>query len=344
VKRKRDSARPPEKILAIRFARLGDVILLLSALGSLKDKFPGSELTLLTGHRCAPIAELCPAIDHIIAVDRIAMRDGPAWRAMGQMAALVRDVRRRQFDLVVDFHSFRETNLLTWLSRAPTRIGIKRHRAPYFSFCFNHPPVLEDKDLHVADMFQRVVASIPSPSYQSGSSFDRTTAEGNRTLGRVVAEKANAPTIVLFVDAPVPERIWPARRFAEVADFVIEKLHAAVIVISSKERPAVARNVQKACRNPDNVSVFTDLTLPQLASVIASAHLLVSNDTGPMHMGPALGVRTLGLFSVGYPEHFRPIGPADRFLRGIPIERIEVKDVLETVEEMWATADRDLRR
>jgi len=344
AQRKRDSAQPPEKILAIRFARLGDVILLLRALGSLKRKFPGSELTFLTGHRCAPIAELCPAIDHIIAVDRIAMRDGPAWRAIGQMATLVRDVRRRQFDLVVDFHSFRETNLLTWLSRAPMRIGIKRHLAPYFSFCFNHPPVIEDKSLHVADMFQRVVASIPSPSRQDLASFERTTGESNRPLGRVVAEKANVPTVALYVDAPVPERIWPASRFAEVADFVIEKLHAAVVVISSKERPEVARNVQEACQNSDKLSVFTDLTLPQLASVIASAQLLVSNDTGPMHMGPALEVRTLGLFSVGYPEHFRPTGPNDRFLRGIPIERIEVKNVLETVEEMWTIADRDLRR
>jgi ADP-heptose:LPS heptosyltransferase len=345
AQRKRDSAQPGKKILAIRFARLGDVILLLPALGSLKDKFPGSELTLLTGHRCAPIAELCPAIDHIIAVDRIAMRDGPVWRALWQMAALVRNVRNAQYDLVVDFHSFRETNLLTWLSRASTRMGMKRDKAPYFSFCFNHPPVIEDKSLHVADMFQKVVASIPHPGWEQGvASGERTKGGGNRPLGRVLAERAKVPTIALYVDAPVPERIWPASRFAEVADFVMEKLGAVVIVISSKERPEVARTVQKASRNPDKLSVFTDLTLPQLVDVIASAHLLVSNDTGPMHIGPAIGVRTLGLFSVGYPEHFRPIGVGDRFLRGNPIERIEVKNVLEAVEEMWVTADRDLRR
>ena len=77
------------KILAIRFARLGDVILLLPALASLKDRFPDSELTLMTGHRCAPLAELCPAIDRVIAVDRVAMRDGPVLRALLEMATLV---------------------------------------------------------------------------------------------------------------------------------------------------------------------------------------------------------------------------------------------------------------
>ncbi len=50
-------------ILAIRFARLGDVILLLPALAAIKESLPLAHLSLLTGHRCAPIAEMCPAID-----------------------------------------------------------------------------------------------------------------------------------------------------------------------------------------------------------------------------------------------------------------------------------------
>jgi heptosyltransferase-3 len=329
------------KILAIRFARLGDVILLLPALASLKGKFPKSELTLLTGHRCAPIAELCPAIDRVIAVDRVAMRDSPMWRAVQEMAALVRDVRRKRFDLVVDFHSFRETNLLTRLSGAPVRIGMKRQGAPYWSFCFNRPPIREDKSLHVADMFQRVVASIPSSSER-----ERPGApwEGGKALGRLTAKKSAQPTVILYVDAPVSERIWPPERFAEVADFATQRLDAAVIVISGRDRTDLAARVRMASRKPERLSVCTELTLPQLASVIASADLLISNDTGPMHIGPAVGVRTLGLFSAGYPEHFRPTGPGDRFLRGNPIEQIEVKNVIEVVEAMWSTADRDPRR
>jgi ADP-heptose:LPS heptosyltransferase len=323
------------RILAIRFARLGDVILLLPALASLKDKFPQATLTLLTGHRCAPIAELCPAIDEVLAVDRVAMRDGPIRHAIRDIARLVRDVRRRRFDLVIDFHSFRETNLLTWLSRAPVRVGLKRHRAAYLGFCFNHPPVLEDKRLHVADMFQRVVDVLPVSAPERPP---RTPV-----LLTVEPTKFAKPCIGLYVDAPVPDRIWPPERFARVADFAADKLDAGVIVISGKNGTEYAWRVQRACRNPDDVQVLTELTLPKLAGIIASVQLLVSNDTGPMHLGPAVGVRTLGLFSVGYPENFRPIGPHDRFLQANPIEEIEVKEVIQAVEEMWITADRDLR-
>ena len=327
------------KILAIRFARLGDVILLLPALASLKAKFPNSELTLLTGHRCAPIAQLCPYVDDVLSVDRFAMRDGPAWRALSQMRSLIRDVRRRHFDLVVDFHSFRETNLLAWLSGAPMRIGMKRYKAPFLDFCFNSPPVLEDKSLHVAEMFQKVVAAVPATNLEAARyracALPSQSVRSPDVLGRLTIEKAKEKTVVLYVDAPVPERIWPPEKFAEIANFASERLGVAVIVISSSEHAELASRIKTAVRNREKLKVFTDLDLQQLAATIASGHLLVSNDTGPMHIGPAVGVPTVGLFSVGYPEHFRPIGEHDRFLRGNPIQAIKTSEVVKVIEEIW---------
>jgi ADP-heptose:LPS heptosyltransferase len=327
------------KILAIRIARLGDVLLLLPSLGSLKERFPDSRLVFLTGHRCAPIAEMCPFIDEVIAVDRIAMRDGPVWTAIGSISRLLRNIRGRHFDIVIDFHSFRETNLLTWLSRAPIRIGMKRHRAAYWGFCFNQPPVVEDKGIHVAEMFQRVVERVPLPVQT------RAPAAGKKdALIRVPEVRPHERKLVLYVDAPVPDRIWPPERFAAVADFAIERFNAEVVTVAGTGGAGLAAAVRNASRHPEQISVSSELTLPELAVVIASGRLLVSNDTGPMHIGPAVGVPTLGLFSVGYPEHFRPMGEHDRYLRENPIEKIEVSAVIANVSEMWAIAGRDPRR
>jgi len=330
------------KILAIRFARLGDIILLLPALSQLKKSFPESHLTFLTGRRCASVADLCPAIDDVISLDRIALRDGPIGRAIFQMGRLLRDIRRRRFDLVVDFHSFRETNLLAWLSGAPNRVALKRHNAPYLSFCFNSPPVVEDKAIHVSEMFHRVVAGIAE---------DLPHVPGRALVVphdmKRWAEQAmpGGPRLALYIDAPVRERMWPAEYFARVADFAIEKFGARVAVISSPEGRQLTERLQAASRHARELSLFGDVSLPQLAALIASSRLLVSNDTGPMHLGPALGVPTLALFSVGYPEHFSPRGPSDRFLRENPIDRIEVNKVIEATEQMWATAaDPSFRR
>jgi ADP-heptose:LPS heptosyltransferase len=328
------------KILAIRFARLGDVLLLLPALTSLKQKFPDSQLVFLTGVPCAPVAEMCPAIDEVIAVDRIAMRDGPVVKAVDEMTRLVRTLRRRQFDLVVDFHSFRETNLLTWLSGASVRIGMKKHRAAYWGFCFNRPPVLEDKSIHVSEMFQRVVAAIPSPA--APPPCQPLLGGRGLVIPNVLRDESK---LVLYIDAPVQDRIWPPERFAEVADFAIEQLGATVVVISSNTGAELATRLRSATKHSDRLRLLTNVGLADLVATIASARLLVSNDTGPMHIGPVVRVPTLGLFSVGYPEHFRPLGPKDRYLRGNPIEKIEVRDVVANVEEMWTTAaDPDLRR
>jgi ADP-heptose:LPS heptosyltransferase len=323
------------KILAIRFARLGDIILLLPALSQLKKSFPESCLTFLTGHRCAPVAELCPAIDEVISLDRIALRDGPVAGAILEMGRLVRDVRRRRFDLVVDFHSFRETNLLALMSGAPRRIALKRHNAPFLSFCFNSPPVVEDKSIHVGEMFHRVVAETTGDLPQPAGQTLVVSEEMKRWAEKVMR---GGPRLALYVDAPVGERIWPPESFARIADFATENFGAQVAVISGTEGRPLTERVRAASRHPGELSVFADVSLPQLAALIASSRLLISNDTGPMHLGPASGVPTLALFSVGYPEHFRPTGPSDRFFRENPIERIEVSKVIEAVEQMWATA------
>src|SRR5437867_3367523 len=263
------------------------------------------------------------------------MRDGSRSAALRDMTRLVREVRRRRFDLVIDFHSFRETNLLTWLSGAPVRVGLKRYDASYLKFCFNRPAVLEDKSLHVSAMFKNVVeATIPllAEEWNRRGSFIKAGEPANslrRQTELAIPDQliqwadllsSNKLRLALYVDAPVSERIWPAERFAAVADFAIEKWAALPIVMSGQHGRAVLEHIKRASRNPDRLALFSDITIPQLAALIASARIFISNDTGPMHIGPAVDVRTLGLFSVGYPEHFRPIGPNDRFLTGNPIE------------------------
>jgi len=317
------------RILAIRFARLGDVILLLPALSLIKRSFPQAHLSLLTGHRCGPIARMCPAIDEVIEVDRIAIRDGSVWRAAADVKRLLSDIRGRKLDTVIDFHSFRETNLLTWFSCAPQRIGMRRFKAPYLGFCFNYPPVDEDKSVHVSEMFRRVARALPG--VDAAESVDRLALHPVDEEW-VTTEIPDEPRIAMYVDAPVADRRWPPERFAQLADFVVETMNASPVVLASPANKHLISGVRAASRNPAKLSFYGDLPLPRLAAVIGSAKLLISNDTGPMHLGPALGIPTFGLFSVGLPGHFRPTGERDGFLKAVPIEGISVEDVIRWIQ------------
>jgi ADP-heptose:LPS heptosyltransferase len=71
--------------------------------------------------------------------------------------------------------------------------------------------------------------------------------------------------------------------------------------------------------------------------------MLISNDSGPMHIGSAVGVPTLGIFSRSLPEHYRPVGGRDRYVKKNSVEEVSVGEVVEVLEEMRATAVPDRR-
>jgi len=322
------------RILAIRLARFGDIVLLLPALNLLKARQPSSHLTFLTDERWAPLAAMCPAIDEVLPVDRIGMRDGPYINAVGDIYRLGADLRRRKFDVAIDFHGFRETSLLALWSRAPQRLGLKRADQSSLGFCFNLPPVLEDKNLHVSEMFRKVVDSFSPDNSFAGGAGAATPALVIPTEAKqwATANLPFGPFAVLYIDAPVKERIWPAERFVAVAEHFVRDRGIDVVVLTGSSRPLP--------EFPKGTRVLSGLSIPQLAAVIASGRVFVSNDTGPMHLGPALGVPTAGIFSVGFPSHFRPIGPDDAYVQGDPIETIQEKDVIETVERVWTASVR----
>src|SRR5215510_3165982 len=113
------------KILVIRFARLGDVILLVPALRALRRRFPNSQIDVLVDSRFADVLRMCSAVDNVITVDRIALRDESKWKSIASIFRLTFALRKKRYDLVLDCHSFRETHLLAWFSGARWRQGLK---------------------------------------------------------------------------------------------------------------------------------------------------------------------------------------------------------------------------
>jgi heptosyltransferase-2 len=329
----------PARILCIRLARLGDVILLVPALKALRHRFPGARLVVISGHRCAPILSLCQEVDEVIAIDRLNWRDGNKLKAVWEIALLIRKLRRTGFDLAIDFHSFRETNLLAWVTGAPWRIGLRRSHGAYLSSCFTLPPVWEDKQQHVSRQFLKLLAPFGIP--QTGVDPLLSLTEGQKLWSRSSLNSLGVdlkfPVVGLYVGAGSPGRVWPAPKFATLAQQIIDGHLASVLLFSGPGNIEYAQHINNLAARA-NCRVMRALSLPELASTIAQCRLLVSNDTGPMHLGPALGIPTLGLFSLGLPEHYRPLGGSSRYLQKESIENLESFEVLSLVEKMLKEA------
>ena len=323
-------------ILAIRLSGIGDVILMMPALAELKRAFPNARLTLITGSQCASIAGLCPTIDAVVPIDRKALKNKPKLKAMREIYNLIRKVRDEGFDLVVDFHSLRETNLMTWLSGARYRAGLKRSQRGYLPFCFNLEPAVQNETLHMVDTFRAVAESVVGVSASAGEDGPYIQV-GHGAEGLAAQFKGPGPRVALNVGASRPPRRWPAARFSKVASHAVSLLGASVLVIggAAEEEESLAREVQAGAENPARVHLANGLSFPEIAALIDSVDLLVSNDTGPMHIGPALGVPTIGIFAGGSPHHYRPSGGLDRCIQGNSMEEIEVEAVTGAMEEIW---------
>src|ERR671933_705256 len=95
----------PRNILVIDFGQLGDVVLSLPALRAIREKFPQARITVAAGAASAALVELSGYADATIVVDRVGLRDGSVPWSILRIIRLVKDVRRTQFDFVIDLHS-----------------------------------------------------------------------------------------------------------------------------------------------------------------------------------------------------------------------------------------------
>ena len=325
------------RILVIRYGRLGDLVLLIPALRALSRQYPAAHISALVDQRYAPVLEMCSAVDRVIASDRIGMRDSPWWSgALGALRS-AEELRKARYDLVIDFHGFRETNLLAWYSRAPWRIGLRRNEPSYLPFCFNLDPVPEDQNLHVADRFDSLVETL---GVSPGARDIRleVPAESRTKAERLLREKGmdGCPCLIgMNLGASAADKMWPAPRFAALTDKLAGRFDLGVLLLCGPGEEDLLRQAESSLKT-DRYALAGQLGLKDLAAVISQCHLLVSNDSGPMHFGPALGVPTLGLFSLSDPLHYRPLGDESRIIRKIPVGEIEVEEVFEQVSEMLA--------
>lgn len=328
----------PQNILVIDFGQMGDVVLSLPALSALRRRFPRARLTVAVGKPGRQIVELAGVADETLVVDRVELRDGFAPASVLKIARLVREVRRRKFDFVVDLHSLSETNLLGFLSGAPQRLYARRpNRSLDFLSNFKPAPPVEDREKHAVERYMDVLAPLKVGEVARVPRLP-LRAEGERAVEQLFRKQKiarDAPLVGMFPGAGHASRQWRLARFADLAERLARNDSLRTVVFLGPEESARAKEIRAAF--PARTTVFIEkLDIARLASALARLSVFVSNDTGPVHVAASVGTPTVVLVGRPTRDGYEPVGERHRVIYGRDIEAITVEEAYEAARAVLA--------
>lgn len=312
---------------------MGDVILSLPALQAIRGKFPNAKITALLGKSSAAIAKLADVFDEEIIVDRVELRDGKKLRSINKIRKLVREIRRQKFDFIVDLHSLSETNLLGFLSGAKARLYANReNRSLDFFAKFPAKPPLEDKTKHITDRYLEVLKPLEIEDAPRFVQIEPQRADIEFVKNLLREQKAESKNLVgIFPGAGHPSRRWSLENFAGLSKVLTETENSPqIIVFLGPEETGLRGEVEKIF--PEKTVIFDKLTIPQLLAAVSLLRVLVSNDTGVVHIGAIAGASLVLILDERAPTTYLPLTEKIRVVRNGTIDKIRVEEVFRVTQ------------
>ena len=299
------SQRPIQKICVIKPSALGDVVQSLPILPILKHLFPQSHVSWVINRELSELLTGNSCLDELIPFDR---RGGiSAWWK------LLKRLRRAQFDLVFDLQGLMRTGIMTLATQAPIRIGLQTAREGSHLACHqllpdsgNQVPAYRRtwriaEELGLGELRSQTEIVIPD--------YDRQWAEQLRA-------GLHGPLLVIQPGTRWQTKQWPIRQYAEVIRRAIKELGMSAIIIGSPNESATAQElvelVNHAVPRCEILSLAGQTTIKQLAALLQQADLVLSNDSGPLHLAASLETPVVGVFTCTSPIRS---GPAPAPLR-----------------------------
>ena len=293
---KKHSASPSNKnrnLLIIRPGGIGDAVLLAPAVGAIKKKFPQAEVSVLAEKRNAGIFALIPGVDLVLRYDV----------PKEFLAAF-----RLRPDVVIDTEQYhRLSAVVARLMGANILIGFgTNERARLF-----HHAIGYSHDNYEAISFMQLLGPLGiDPIDIHETPFLTIPVAAQSRAANLLGLLVETPFVTIFPGASIPERRWSGERFGEVAAS-LAALGYRIVIVGGQEDRATA-DLIIADGDGLNLAGQTDLT--ETAAIIRQSAMLISGDSGLLHIGVGLGIPTLSLFGPGISQKWAPKGPQHRVL------------------------------
>jgi len=305
-----------DRILIIKPSSLGDVAHALPVLNGLRQRYPHARISWLIATGCRELLEGHPQIDELIPFDRKRYGQiGRSIRVTGEFMEFVAGLRERRFDLVIDLQGLFRSGFLAWASGAPTRIGFARARE--FAWMFYSDRISPgDPDEHAVVRYYRVA---PMLGFEDVPIEFRlhVPPEARANAGSLLADAGvgpGEPFALVTPGARWETKVWPARKIAAVCEHLYRVRGLKIVLAGGPGEMPDCRAVAAAADVPSG-NLCGRTSLRDLIALIDASSILISNESGPMHVAVALGRPVAGVVGPTNPRRNGPFSANSRIVR-----------------------------
>lgn len=283
------------RILVVSTTGLGDTLWATPAIKAIKTTYPHAFLGVLTSKIGAAVLSDNPYIDRLITIGH---------RCVFQLPSRLRLLRKERFDTILIFHlSQRPVLPLCCLARPAHIIGTEGINKGLDALLTRKLP---KKYQHEIQRRLEIVAHVGVHSHDPQLAIYPTSKDLLHAQHLLSSLPAHTPIIALHPGAKDRFKQWPPSSFIALGQQLQQKLGAHLLITGSAEEKPLTAALARAL--PHSLDLAGHLSIKELAALFSSIDLLITNDTGPMHLAFAMDTKTVALFSSTDPSLCGPLG------------------------------------
>ena len=292
-------------VLLIRLNDIGEVVMTLPCLDAVRKALPGARIGMLVSPPSHELLQYDKRIDQIFVFKKKLWRSRPTLTGFKQLSGLLLDLRRQRFDVSIDFHNNPSTHWLAFASGARWRVSMTSEYWSRRLMSWNVSPSSNWDQIHNIERHFHLLSSVGIPTRGAEYNFAADLEARSRVREQLRQEaQPGKPIVVMQPGAGLVERCWPVRKFAELAQCLSDEMEAQIVVHCGPGEDHLGERIRQAVSRP--IVIARRLLLQELAGLLASCDLMVTNDSGPMHLAAALETPIVAVFGPTNPTRSGP--------------------------------------
>jgi lipopolysaccharide heptosyltransferase I len=297
------------RICFIKPSALGDVVQSLPILHALRYRFPTASITWVINEPLAPLIAGHGLVDDVIPFERQRFQslDASSRRGIRDLAAML---ARYRFDLAIDLQGLLRSAMVSLATKAPVRIGLASAREGAV-YTYTHLAQDGPFETNAVDRYWSVVRLLGAGFLPK--SFDLRLSDSEKAWARQTLQAWPRPWLAIHPGAKWLTKRLPADRLGLAASQWMADRRGTVMVLGAGGDEELAQAIRATMGGLPMLDLMGKTSLRQLAALLAETDLLLTNDSGPMHLAAALGTRTVSLFTCTSPIRSGPFGPGHAF-------------------------------